>query len=131
MQAKLLKRNTFKEPGKIGIGYLRKDKSGKYKQPKLANAILKYGWDNFILERTLTDLSNDEANELEKYYIHYYNSNGDGGYNISDGGKYNRTHKLSDETIKLLSLKAKETYNYEAHYKKVYQFDRDTLKLIN
>ena len=59
--------------GKEGKGYKN--------QPKFYNAILKYGWNNFehlILE---TDLSENEALELETQYIMEYNSI-ENGYNI-------------------------------------------------
>lgn len=122
---------TIRGLEKIGIAYLGKNKDGKYKQPKLANAILKYGWDSFILEKTINNLTNDEANNLERYYIKLYNSNGDGGYNLSDGGKSGFTFTMPEETVKEMALRAKESYNYESHYKKIYQFDKNSLELLN
>lgn len=66
---------------------------------KFYNAIQKYGWDNFdhiILESNLTL---QEANEKEAYYIELYNSIND-GYNLSYGG----LNKLaSEETKKKMS----------------------------
>ena len=64
--------------GKNGIGY-----SKQY----FYNAIQKYGWDNFdhiILER---NLSSDEADKREQFWISYYNSIKPNGYNISLGGQ--------------------------------------------
>lgn len=55
---------------------------------KFYNAIQKYGWDNFehiILEQR--EMSQEEANEREKYYISFYDSrNNEKGYNITEGG---------------------------------------------
>ena len=36
--------------GKNGKGYLHKNKVGEYTQPAFANAVKKYGWDNFSHE---------------------------------------------------------------------------------
>ena len=55
--------------------------------PRFYSAIVSYGWSNFehiILENNLTS---DEANEKEQYYIKKYNSqNPDLGYNLTEGG---------------------------------------------
>ena len=55
--------------------------------PRFYSAIVSYGWNNFehiILENNLTS---DEANEKEQYYIKKYNSqNPDLGYNLTEGG---------------------------------------------
>lgn len=52
------------------------------------NAIKKYGWNNFehyILESNLTL---EEANEKERYYISYYNSSNNlYRYNLTLGGE--------------------------------------------
>ena len=50
--------------GRQGEGYLR-IKNGKYCQPAFANAILKYGWDSFQHEIIATNLTFEEASELE------------------------------------------------------------------
>lgn len=67
------------------------------------SAIQKYGWDNFehiILE---TNLTLEQANQLEEYYINFYNStNKEKGYNISKGGN---NHTLSDDTKKKIGRK--------------------------
>lgn len=52
------------------------------------SAILKYGWDNFSHEILETNLTAEEANEKEKYYINLYKSNQeDFGYNLTSGGE--------------------------------------------
>lgn len=77
------------------------------------NAIQKYGWNNFehsILEENLTQ---DEANEREQYYIELYDSrNISKGYNIALGGsnggqvkgEFNPTNK------KIICLETKQIY---------------------
>ena len=55
---------------------------------RLWNAIQKYGWDNFEHIILKQDLTSDEANDYEKYYIQKYNTtNPDYGYNIVNGGQ--------------------------------------------
>lgn len=50
-------------------------------------AILKYGWDNFDHTILHTNLTIEEANQLEEYYIALYHSNEeDFGYNLQAGG---------------------------------------------
>lgn len=71
-----------------------------YKRQTFYKAIKKYGWDNFehiILE---TDLTQEEANEKEQYYIEYFNSQKN-GYNETDGGKNRR---LSEEEKQAISI---------------------------
>ena len=78
---------------------------------KFYNAIQKYGWDNFdhiILESNLTL---QEANEKETYYIKLYNSIND-GYNLSYGG----LNKLaSEETKKKMSETRKGVPHSKEH----------------
>ena len=72
--------------GKFGSGY---------KRQTFYKVIEKYGWDNFehiILEENLTQ---NEANEREKYYIKFYNSQ-ENGYNNTEGGN----NRLLSETEK-------------------------------
>lgn len=53
-------------------------------QTKFYNAIKKYGWDNFTHE-ILCECSEEEADELERYYIALFNCI-DHGYNSTTGG---------------------------------------------
>lgn len=70
--------------GKDGIGYKR--------NPYFWNAIQKYGWDSFTHEIIASNLTIDEANELEEKLIHSLDSmNPDCGYNMQSGGE-NRLH---------------------------------------
>ena len=72
------------------------------------NAILKYGWSNFIPEILADNLSKEEADALEIYYINKYDStNRDIGYNILSGGS---NSSIPDESRKIISEKARERY---------------------
>jgi len=61
-----------------------------------SSAIKKYGWDAFTHEVLMKDLTIDEANHWEKFYVDFYNSISPNGYNLMDGG-FNSLH--SPESI--------------------------------
>lgn len=101
--------------GVNGVGYER--------QPRINNAINKYGWDNVKHEILYSNLTHDEACEKEVELIAKYNSTKkDFGYNMTNGGEclcgednpfYGKTHspavrKKLSELKKGVSLK-KET----------------------
>lgn len=69
---------------------------GYKKQPKFWNAIQKYGWDNFEHIILKTNLTADEASQLEKELIKSFNSV-QNGYNADEGGIITNH---SPETIK-------------------------------
>lgn len=72
------------------------------------NAIQKYGWENFQSEIIKDNLSCEEANYWEEYFISYFDStNPEIGYNLSLGGN-NKT--MSEETKKKISEKAVARY---------------------
>lgn len=102
--------------GKIYIGQTMKSlteracKNGSnYKDcTHFYNAIKYYGQDNFNGEILKDNLTKDEADYWESYYIAYYDStNPDIGYNIEFGGHQG---PISQETRKKISDKAKERY---------------------
>lgn len=72
----------------------------KYKGSiKFENSINKYGWDGFehiILKENLTK---EEADYWEKYYIKHYDSK-ESGYNLTEGGEGTVGWIPSDETRK-------------------------------
>lgn len=75
-----------------GNGYLLKIRN-KYSQPKFANAIIKYGWKNFIHNYWEVS-SKDEMLDWERYLIDYYDSTKN-GYNSTTGGEH---PNFSEET---------------------------------
>ena len=82
---------------------------------KFYNAIKKYGWDNFehiILKENLTL---EEANYWETYYIKKYDSVSN-GYNLNYGG--DNKSEISESTRKKLSDKSYELWADEAYQKK-------------
>lgn len=83
--------------GSNGIRYLRKKPNGEYSQPYIANAILKYGFDNFKKEILYSGLTREEANKKEIETIALYNSTDRRyGYNIkSGGGNFSEEDKLN------------------------------------
>lgn len=77
-----------------------------YKQsPLFWNAIQNYGWDNFehiILE---TDLTHEEANQRESYYINFYKSNIKAfGYNLTSGGSKGKPNEETRNKLKISHL---------------------------
>lgn len=85
-----------KRCGHNGGKYLQKT-NGKYNQPPLAYAILKYGWENIQHEILFENLTQEEAKKKEIELIAQYKSNKKGfGYNIENGG--NSSGKVSEET---------------------------------
>lgn len=88
--------------GHNGFNYAIKKKDEKFKHPYFANAILKYGWDNFSHEILHENLSKEEACSLEQKYISMYKEDGK-SYNISDGGEGNWGYKFTDEQRKRMS----------------------------
>ena len=61
-----------------------------YRQPPFYKAIQKYGWNNFIVEILEDNLTLEQANAKEEYWISYYHTYIDDplnqGYNVQKGG---------------------------------------------
>ena len=82
---------------KNGSGYLNRD-------TYFAKAIIKYGWNNFNHEIIATNLSAEQASEMEIALIEKYNStNPEFGYNYEKGGlcnnEYMRRKKISSSIV--------------------------------
>ena len=100
-----------------GKGYLSKNKNGKYNQPAFANAILKYGWDNFSHEIIASNLTKKEADNLERTLIKQLDTmNYKYGYNCAEGGSCGA---ISEETKKKLSEAHKGKVLSEEHRRKM------------
>lgn len=92
---------TSMEPGRRwnnGYGYKR--------QPYFANAIRKYGWDNFKHEILFDGLDKEEAERKEVELIAQCHSDEKAhGYNVEHGG--NLSGKMSEETKRKISKSLK------------------------
>lgn len=90
---------TNKSTGKIYIGktkrktrdrwleHIRDSKNYPFKNIPLHKAIIKHGKDNFLVETIENNVSDEEINDKEKYYIKKFNStNSSIGYNATTGG---------------------------------------------
>lgn len=63
-------------------------------------AIRKYGKTNFKIEEIVSCFDLNSLNEMEKYFIEYFNALSPNGYNLTTGGK---NYKRSEENIKKMS----------------------------
>lgn len=83
-------------------------------------AIKKYGWDSFehiILEE---NLSFEEANEKEQYFISLYKANQEQfGYNLQSGGSNHQVSNITREKCKQNSLKMWENEEHKKHMSQV------------
>lgn len=75
-------------------------------QPKMSNAIKKYGWENVKHIILFSGLSLDEANKLEREMITKYNTI-ENGYNVAPGGGGNKGFHHSAEARHKISISAK------------------------
>lgn len=103
-------------------------------------AIQKYGWDNFVHEVIIENLSENDAKKSEIYLIDKFKTNNPNfGYNITSGGEgslgisrfgsdnpmYQKHH--SDETRKKMSNAKKDYYKRLGldNFRPIYQFGLD------
>ena len=98
-------------------------------------AIRKYGIDNFdyeILYKEDNFLSQNVLNELEHYYIKLYDSYGENGYNMNEGGRFTSSEKaLNAEQAKSIQ---EEILNSELSFidiSKKYNVSESTISMIN
>lgn len=115
--------------GKSYIGQTNQtlnNRSGKFGQnyktsTKFYNAIQKYGFIWFKTHREIlqNNLTKEQANNLERYYINYYNSINN-GYNIQSGGTFNPAE-----------LSNKKVVGINCYTKKLEFFDSITLAAID
>lgn len=79
---------------KNGLGYR--------KSPRFFNAILKYGWNNFNHLVLFDNLTKEEAETLEKYYIRILKTQNERyGYNMQEGGGISEVSKLTRNKLKI------------------------------
>ena len=105
------KHSIEKRSHKNGSAYLVK-KNGKYIQPKIAKAIIKYGWNNFKKEILFESLTKEEADEKEREMISYYRSIGT-CYNICNGGT-KPLDGANDTQVKMYNLNGEFVKQYNS-----------------
>lgn len=94
------------------------------KQEYFYSDIEKFGWDNFdhiILEQ---NLSKDEVNDREKYWIKYYHALAPQGYCLTSGGSDH--FSFSQESLKKRSNESKKNWQNEDYRKKISQQRKKT-----
>lgn len=79
-------------------------KSDKSACRLIRNAIKRYGWENVQVDILKENLSIEQANESETYYINHYNTFVPFGYNLTSGGN---NYIRSEETKQLMSKSCK------------------------
>lgn len=75
---------------------------------KFAQAIRRYGFNSFLYEEIDTANSIVEAGEKEKQWIKFYDSQ-NSGYNITEGGDYNRVLIHEERTVEDIKFMLKHT----------------------
>ena len=91
--------------GKDGKGYRTFDETCN---SKFARSIRKWGWNAFegiVLE----EVDEEDLNELEKFYIKYFDSYKN-GYNTTLGGEGTRGYSFSEESKKKISITVKKRF---------------------
>lgn len=88
-------RTMEQRAGKDGTGYHWDDPNCDY---KFARAIKKWGWDAFE-GRVLEEVYEEDLDELEKFYIKYFDSY-ENGYNTTLGGEGTRGYNYNEEAKK-------------------------------
>ena len=108
--------------GKSYIGQTNnvKRRATEHKNPKSGcrvfnNAIKKYGWNNFLCEILIDDISINESNYWEEYYIEKYNTLAPNGYNLNTGG--NSKTPSDDTRIKLKEFQSNKILNEDTKQK--------------
>lgn len=82
-----------------GRGYMKRS-HGKYHQPRMAQAILKYGWENIKHEILYEGLTKEKAEQKEIELIAKYKSNDcKFGYNVEAGGTWKPLFKEIENKI--------------------------------
>lgn len=80
----------------------REAKSVKKKNTYFHEAILKYGFENFLFEKIEEVDTDEQLDEREQYWIEFYNStDAEYGYNLDSGGKFGKKSESTKQKIGL------------------------------
>lgn len=88
-------------------GHIKHANSKNKPKGYFQKAIIKYGEENFKWEVIDNALTYEELMEKEKYWIKYYNSFGENGYNMCEGGGNTSGYRFSEESKNKIREKAK------------------------
>ena len=116
--------NRFNNKKYIGITcqkptYRWKNGRGYDECPRFFNAIQKYGWDGFRHEILYTNLTQNEAEQLERDLIAKYETmNEEKGYNLASGGVINSGwHHSAEAREKFSRIASQRTLSEETKRK--------------
>ena len=109
-------RRHFQQVKTKGISYLKR-------------SINKYGKDNFEIDILFCCLDSIYINDMEKYFISYYNCQIPNGYNIKSGGEQGGS--LPEEVKKQQGLKVKEWYKNNSHPFKGKKFSESHIEALS
>ena len=105
--------------------HFRLSKSNRKLNNVFYQDILKYKKENFTIESVVYVQDDSKLNELETFYIRFFNSlrlKNNKNYNISVGGNYNSLRKNSELNLPLIKI------NNENWTIKVYEKKKEILK---
>ena len=92
-----------------------KNGEGYKGQPKIRNAIKRYGWDNIQHNIIFDDLSQEQANRMEKYLIGELNTI-ENGYNVAIGGNNYRGYYLNTYITEMIREAKKLMKSYKINW---------------
>ena len=114
--------------------HIRESKLGRVDIP-LYNAFNKYGINNFSFEIVEDNISNDEINNKEKYYIQLFQSMSHAnGYNVTEGGDGGKVFsKLTQEDVNkiIVELSDQSSLLSMDEIGKKYNISKDVIGSIN
>lgn len=112
--------NNKKYVGQTNQGYLHRFKehlSESFRNTKhiclLHKAIKKYGIENFKVDLLVSNVSEEDVDNLESYYIDKYNTyyKYNTGYNMTTGGQGVHNYRHTEDTKKKMSLSIKKSWD--------------------
>ena len=119
--------HTNRENGKKYIGITSQKPTRRWQngnhydtQPYFWRAIQKYGWDGFQHEILYTDLSKENAEQLEVDLIKKYQTQDpDKGYNSADGGAARSGWRHTEEAKEKIGARTRGTHLSETHKERI------------
>ena len=112
--------------GKRCAAHKRDSKDPVKSKNRFHSAIIKYGWNSFTHEILKNDLTLEEANYWEEFYIKELNTIHPNGYNLTTGGL---NYKVSEDTKLKMSSARVGVFHSEETKKKLKEYsNRDDVK---